>query len=721
MEAEMAYENDIGKVGVRAPDGSGNNIGGQAFSEYIRITANSYADGKSGMLLPHTPTGPFPTIFGPVFTNYDGPAARPRDISDVILKQPKDASGNDIETPNSFGVNENFQFFAQFATHDMTQGALGSAAAAGRANAPPGVPNVDIISLDGLPFPFSRTDANIDAQGVRQQVTEETSFLDLSQVYGSNQAMLDLLRDNNDTAKLVIHQGNMLPTVADVAANSGLTVDAAATTLRLGANPNNYATGDQRANQTPMLLTYHTIMVREHNRLVEEIRQKHADWTVDEVFNAARALNEAQWQSIVYQEYLPKLLGSSAIDAYSGYKSGVNPGASNEWATVGFRFGHDQSSETDLRVSEDGNVVATVKLGDAFRLAGGTTAFGSSNSATDPAQSVQLDEYVRGLTQRVSQEIDGKVADSNRNALFGITLPDGTPVTVDLEAFDIQRGRDHGVDNLNHLREGLGLKPYNNVDQFVGQNNTGNLLGQAARAALKGVYGNDINTVDSAVAGLLEKNVKGSMLGETFHLLTVDQFERTRDGDQQFYLNRFKDNPDLIKEIEGTTLADLIMRNTNTTVYHDAFRTYNRTTGDGGSGRDLVLGSAAADTRKGGANDDDLYGFGSSDRLNGGDGGDLVNGGLGDDILTGDKGSDTFIFKGACGKDVITDFEKNKDRIDLSDYHLTFADVRAHAQTSGNNVVIDIGAAHGGAAGVDTVTLTNARLAQMDASYFLFV
>jgi hypothetical protein len=70
---------------------------------------------------------------------------------------------------------------------------------------------------------------------------------------------------------------------------------------------------------------------------------------------------------------------------------------------------------------------------------------------------------------------------------------------------------------------------------------------------------------------------------------------------------------------------------------------------------------------------------------------------------------------------VITDFEKNKDRIDLSDYHLTFADVRAHAQTSGNNVVIDIGAAHGGAAGVDTVTLTNARLAQMDASYFLFV
>lgn len=722
----MTYASNIGILGFRAPDGTGNNVGGQAFSEYLRITPNSYVDGKSVMLLPHKPVGPFaPNLVG--LTSYDGPAARPRDISDAILKQPKDAFGNDIETPNAFGVNENFQFFGQFLTHDMAEGALGTARAAGKANAPAGAPNVDTIAIDGLPFPFTRVDANIDADGVRQQVSEETSFLDLSQVYGSNQAMLDLLRDNNDTAKLVVHQGNMLPTVADVAANSGLSVTAATGILRLGgfggatANPDAYATGDQRANQTPMLLTYHTVMVREHNRLVDELRDKHPDWTSDQVFNAARALNEAQWQSIVYHEYLPKLLGSGALDPYSGYKSDVNPGAGNEWATVAFRFGHDQSSNTNLRINEDGSNAAIVKLGNAFALSGTNTAFGSSNSTGDTlTQGLQLDEYMRGLTQRVTQEIDGKVADGNRNALFGITLPDGTPVTVDLEAFDIQRGRDQGVGNLNHLREGLGLKAYTNVDQFVGQNNAGNALGQAARAALKSVYGNDINAVDSVVAGLLEKNVKGSMLGETFHLLTVDQFERTRDGDKQFYLNQFKDNPNLIKEIEGTSFAELIMRNTDTTVYHDAFLTYNRTTGIGGAGRDLVLGSKAADIRSGGAGDDDLYGFEGNDGLSGGDGNDLINGGLGDDALTGNKGNDTFVFQGACGKDTITDFEKGKDRIDLSDYYLTFADVQAHAKASGTDVTIDVGAAHGGVAGIATVTLANAKLAQMDASYFLF-
>src|SRR5215212_297236 len=106
----MTYGSDTGIVGFRAPDGAGNNIGGQAFSEYLRVTPNSYVDEKSVMLLPHKPVGPFaPNLVG--LTNYDGPAARPRDISDAILKQPKDAFGNDIETPNSFGINENFQFF----------------------------------------------------------------------------------------------------------------------------------------------------------------------------------------------------------------------------------------------------------------------------------------------------------------------------------------------------------------------------------------------------------------------------------------------------------------------------------------------------------------------------------------------------------------------------------------------------------------------------------
>lgn len=716
----MSYSSSIGDVDVRAPDGSGNNLGGQAFSEYIRLTPNSYVDGLGEMLLPQAPLGPFPSFLEP-FTDYDGPAARPRDITDAFMAQPRDADGNDIETPNPFGVNENFQFFGQFVTHDMVDGAFFTAINAGKANAP----LADPIALDAVPFPFQRVDSNIHSNGVREQVQEETSFLDLSQVYGSDQNMLDLLRDDDDPAKLVVHDGNMLATLGDISADSGMSVPDASAILRLtgpdGVVPiaDMYATGDQRANQSPLLLSYQTMFMREHNRLVDEIRAnpEYANWSDEEVFNAARALNEAQWQAIVYHEYLPKLLGDSAIADYSGYKAGVDPGVTNEWSTVGFRFGHDQSSNTDLRIAEDGTVVETVELGECFERSTDGGAYGSLNGSGDVvAQNEQLDEYVRGLTQRVTQDIDGRVVDGNRNALFGLTLPDGSFATCDLEAIDIQRGRDHGVDNLNRLLEGLGLDTYGSIDEFISRNGVNQVTGPA----LKSVYGDDINTVDSVVAALLEKNVAGSMLGEISHVLTVDQFERTRDGDQLFYLNRFKDNPDLIKEIEGTSFADLIMRNTDTTVYRDAFLTYNRTTGAGGSDRDLVIGSSANNNLGGGQNNDDLYGYDGNDRLAGGRGSDLFNGGAGDDQLRGGNGSDIFVFQGSVGRDVVASFQNNTDVIDISDYDLEFADVQAQARTSGSSVEIDIGAAHGGPAGVDIIRMTNTTLGQIDASDFIF-
>ncbi|MBL6077730.1 hypothetical protein JMJ56_06910 [Belnapia sp. T18] len=719
----MAYAADPGKVSVRAPDGAGNNAGGQAFSEYLRISPNSYTDnddtvpGAGKMLLPEKPVGPFSPIFGPTFTDYNGTAPQGREISDKLL------AGGTSETPSAAGHNEQFQFFAQFLTHDMSQGAVNTAPNA-EIKSSAGVPNVDRISIDGVPFVFGRTDANTDNNNVRQQISEETSFLDLSMVYGSNQAMLDLLRDNQDTSKLVEGDGKLLPTVGDVAADARIDPAAAAGILRLGGfgppPTDAYATGDQRANQTPMLLTLQTIFAREHNRLADEMKAEHPTWTADEVFNAARALNEAQWQHIVYDEYLPKLLGGS-ISGYSGYKAGVNPGATNEWGNIAFRFGHDQSSNTELLVDDNG-ATTSVTLADAFGRAGGNAAFGSNNRTGPSAQqNEQLDAYMRGMTQRITQEIDGKVADGNRNALFGIIGPDGKPVTVDLEAIDIQRGRDHGVSNLNDLREGIGLKTYNNVDQFVGQNNAGNALGAEVRAKLKEIYGNDIANVDSVVAGLLEKAVKGSILGETFHKIVDDQFERTRDGDKDFYLNRFSGNQDLIKEVQGTSFAELIMKNTDTIVYHDAFMSYNRTSGKGGAGRDLVVDSETANTQLGGAGNDDLYGLAGNDTQDGGEGNDWMFGGAGDDRQTGGKGSDIILFGAASGKDVIVDWKDKEDRIDLSELDLTFAKVQANMTAAGGNVVIDLGVAAGGAAGVNTITLTGANLNQMDISDFAFV
>jgi peroxidase len=159
------------------------------------------------------------------------------------------------------------------------------------------------------------------------------------------------------------------------------------------------------------------------------------------------------------------------------------------------------------------------------------------------------------------------VVDGNRNTLFGIGA-NGAPITADLEVLDIQRARDHGVWNYNELRAGLGLSEYSSFDEFGAANHI-----EAARLeALKTVYGNDINELDSIIGGLLEEKYYDSQLGETFTKLTVMQFEALRDGDKLYYENHFKSNPLVLAEIEHTSLADIIARNSGIDhIYHDAF------------------------------------------------------------------------------------------------------------------------------------------------------
>ncbi|SIT10522.1 serralysin [Roseivivax lentus] len=53
----------------------------------------------------------------------------------------------------------------------------------------------------------------------------------------------------------------------------------------------------------------------------------------------------------------------------------------------------------------------------------------------------------------------------------------------------------------------------------------------------------------------------------------------------------------------------------------------------------------------------------------GGSGDDAIVGNAADNVMTGGAGADTFIFvEGQAGYDVITDYERGVDRLDVSDY-----------------------------------------------------
>ncbi|MGZ8336234.1 MAG: calcium-binding protein, partial [Allosphingosinicella sp.] len=87
---------------------------------------------------------------------------------------------------------------------------------------------------------------------------------------------------------------------------------------------------------------------------------------------------------------------------------------------------------------------------------------------------------------------------------------------------------------------------------------------------------------------------------------------------------------------------------------------------EGGNHEDLLFGGSGNDRLSGGNHADRLHGGAGDDRLDGGNQEDWLDGGAGDDILTGGNQNDIFAFSEAGGDDVITDFRRGQDKIDLS-------------------------------------------------------
>lgn len=682
----------LDELTARQSDGEGNADGGQVDDVYSRITPANYDEnnsdgslgapfpggqpGPNGMVLPVVPTNP--PFLGPNFPDQStlvGDMPQAEAISTAVMDLDLAHQNN----PSTAGANELFDFFGQILTHDVAEASTLSG---------------DIpLLMDGLPFPFARTLGVVDSDGVRQQINEETSFLDLGMVYGDRDDRLDLARadnaDHTQSAKLLLGANGLLPTIQNVADDSGLTPREVLAIYQQpgfaglpdpvaaadGSFENIYYAGDNRATQQTPLVTLQTAWAREHNYQVDQIEHNLSanglTWTDDQTFNAARAITEAEWQHVVFDEYVPTLIGDKAdnlLDAYKGFVgdaayNSIGAGIINEWTTVAFRFGHDQSSN-DYTVIDANGGTAVISLAQAF------SGLGNFADVARATTTEGIDSWIRGLAAQSAQEIDGKVADGNREALFG-----GLGATVDLEAFDIQRGRDHGVWNYNELRAGLGLSTYSDFDAFGAANH----LDSTLLASLSGVYGGDITKLDSIVGGLLEQHYSGSQLGATFTLLSAIQFDLLQTTDAFYYENRLADNPELLADIKGTTFAEILERNSGSstdsgTVSHlhlDSFQVANlmegSNRGDHLYGADVMSdadGNAflKADLMIGGNGNDKIYGNSGNDTLYGDAGKDYLDGGKGDDFLRGGEGNDSAY--GGAGNDNVSG-EKGNDHLDL--------------------------------------------------------
>ena len=391
-----------------------------------------------------------------------------------------------------------------------------------------------------------------------------TTFMDGSMVYGSDATRADALRTLDGTGRLKVSTGDLLPlNNTDYFADGPL-----ANNNRSLNDPSDlFAAGDVRANENIGLTSLHTVFVREHNRLADEIRTANPALSGDEVYERARKLVSAQVQHITYQEYLPLLLGDGAISSYSGYDSSVDPAISHLFSAAAFRMGHTQSFDEFLLIDETGQALPSVTLRE---------------STFNPAviQQYGVDAILRGLFAQSAEAIDLKVLDELRNTLFG---PPGSG-GIDLAAVDIERGRDVGLPDYNQARIDFGLPPVTSFAEITSDPDI--------QAALEAVYG-DVNNIDVIVGGLAEDKAAGAMVGELFQTIMVDQFVRLRDGDRFWYENGQFTQAEL-DTIRSSRLSDLIERNTGITGLPDnLFSTLLNPTGPAAGG--TVAGSTVND------------------------------------------------------------------------------------------------------------------------------
>ena len=497
---------------VRTIDGTENNLAnptlGAHSSQLLRETTVNYVDGSS---IP--------------FGEADG-LPNPRKVSNVIFNQQGLINDSKLHSDYVWA-------FGQFLDHDISLVESNS-------TEPLTIELPEDEELFTEPMFMFRSAAvpgtGIGENNPRQYTNEVTAYLDASVVYGSTIERAHWLRTFTD-GKLRTSEGDLLPWNT-YSGEHGDFIDPSAPFMAddTRSGKKMFVAGDVRANENPLLITLHTIFVREHNRLCDDFKQENPGWDDQKLYEESRRMVGAYIQSITYEEWLPSV--NIEIPEYTSYKSNVDPSINNVFSAAAFRMGHTLINGEIVRMDNNGETIdrGNLSLRDGFFR---------------PEQIVfagGIEPYAKGMATQVQQEMDAKIIDEVRNFLF----EDAPGGGLDLAAININRGRERGLADFNTLREDFNLPRLNNFNDLTDDVNQATLLFN--------LYGS-IDNLDPWVGMLAERHMQGSMFGELVNRVIFRQFQNLRDGDRFYYENDPALSASRKQKIKETTLHDIIMRN----------------------------------------------------------------------------------------------------------------------------------------------------------------
>ena len=290
---------------------------------------------------------------------------------------------------------------------------------------------------------FTRSDAMCTESGKREQFNLITAFIDGSNIYASDDRRKGGLRTMSKGLLRTHSRGPTLPANKEAGRIDPI-------------GPMSFVAGDIRATEQPGLASIHSLFVLEHNRLATQILTQNPLLLDEELFQRARRLVIAQIQNIVYNEFLPIVLGPTKMQEYglnlppvsrtTTYDPSANPDIFNEFATFAFRFGHSlipDFFEPAKRPQKTAQNICPLK-DTFFKVEECVLGKDLSGKAWQ--------NLILGISTSQSPPMDAKIEEAISNFLFCQKCDFIDGFGQDLAARNIQRGRDHGLPGYTQYR-----------------------------------------------------------------------------------------------------------------------------------------------------------------------------------------------------------------------------------------------------------------------------
>nr|XP_039320733.1 peroxidasin-like protein isoform X4 [Saimiri boliviensis boliviensis] len=388
-----------------------------------------------------------------------------------------------------------------------------------------------------------RPSARAHSVYAREQINQQTAYIDGSNVYGSSELESQALRDPSAPRGL-LRTG--LPWPPSGKHLLPFSADAPTACARQQQDSPCFLAGDRRANEHLALTAMHTLWFREHNRVATELSALNPHWDGDTLYQEARKIVGAELQHITYSHWLPKVLGDPGtrmLKGYRGYDPNVNAGIVNSFATAAFTLGHAFINPILYRLNDTFGEISEGHL--PFHKA----LFAPSRIIKEGG----IDPVLRGLfgvafkrrapSYLPSPELTQKLFSTAHFA------------AVDAAASIIQRGRDHGIPPYGDFRVFCNLTSVKTFEDLQNE-----IKDSEIRQKLRKLYSSP-GDIDLWPALMVEDLIPGTRVGPTLMCLFVTQFQRLRDGDRFWYENPGVFTPAQLTQLKQASLARVLCDN----------------------------------------------------------------------------------------------------------------------------------------------------------------